>query len=383
MSTPTKVRSRSYRDRRRTENQELGLIEITIRSPEGSTEVMHVFRDTLLDLHKLKYGENGENEITLEKFLTYGSPNPHLFEIDGSGQLAVNLIPFRSMPILFSNVTTLEKGIERKEFLSEAKELFPILRRIFELERSKYNWNSHDYRELCNELNINPDYNRPEFAIRHRHFAEDLIEVLITNSTLDRDTSFHNFLMNVIDYLRIDDGYVERVSRYNLLHELERFTERLGKGLYPDYNLIKDFLDNPPNHYKEDSCLGAIIEVLPCPVHSGHKYIASTSLSDSDRDGFPNNLYREIKGIAVLPESTHPWTSTVVKKLKAKGVMFLTDKELDNYKEREEPYWCWKHGIAGNYSYHDSMLWNLFKPKTPISDRFMAMANAASILHHS
>lgn len=327
---------------------------------------------------------------------------------DGERTVAVKVIPWRCRPILVAvaiTPDTSEKEIARQH---------PALARILEMRR--YHWETAEYRQMCIDLDLDPDEGRPVFRPRYKYLGEELVE-WVASRFGDYEEPWENepedppewaddperprynahtrrlmalsAVCDFVDLLREDV-----IPTPALVDDVRRKFSHFPEGMLPmDAKLravahSEDLLHlgriarregtRPPARHEGGMGSAAEIELLPSRYGTGGTTFVRSDETDGDDDGWPKRWYAHLRGVAVEPSAEalahSSWLEIAVRKLRAQGVLFLPEAQVQEYLDIEGTYWV--HGNGASYcplkrpirepSWGERMMWRLKAPPLPI-----------------
>lgn len=92
---------------------------------------------------------------------------------------------------------------------------------------SSYHWDTPEYRELCIEGGLNPDWRRPQFRAKDEKAAEALM-IMLNSSKSGLLPMTMNFLMDIVDHIRTDPWVTPKSDEergYERAYFVEQYTE--------------------------------------------------------------------------------------------------------------------------------------------------------------
>lgn len=87
---------------------------------------------------------------------------------------------------------------------------------------SDYHWDTPAYRELCQEVGLDPDYHRPMFDPENAEAGEALL-VELNRTNLSPGAA--NMFMDIVDHLRVDPWVWDRKSVETIRHNVRSNAE--------------------------------------------------------------------------------------------------------------------------------------------------------------
>lgn len=327
---------------------------------------------------------------------------------DGERTVAVKVIPWRCLPVLVSMAITAD---------TDAKEIarqHPALARIHEMRG--YHWETAEYRRMCVDLGLDPDEGRPVFRPEYKYLGDELMEWAGSHFG-DSEEPWENEPDDPPEWANdpMRPRYEPHVRRMMALSAVCDFVDLLREDVVPTPALVDDirrkFSHFPEGMLPMDAKLRAVahgedlldigrearrngtqpstrdeggmgsaaaIELLPSRYGTGGTTFVRSDEADGDEDGWPKHWYAHLRGVAVEPSAEalarSSWLEIAVRKLRAQGVLFLPEAQVQEYLDTEGTYWV--HGNGASYcplkrpirepSWGERMMWRLKAPPLPI-----------------
>jgi len=299
----------------------------------------------------------------------YG-PEAQVSDDDGK-TYHVHVAPFRSQTTLRAYYPSTENGFFDQ---SKARSGSKMLERIFSVIEGDYDWNTPAYRQVCTELELDPDFGRPNFKEADRALVADLEQHIDWSGRNNDYMRLNQFIFDLIDLLRTDQ-FPEFHTYVSTKQTLENWTFSLPKTPFKD---AFDRVDR--SRINSSKPIFTSIDFLPS--WGGHGCNASIYLwgrSGCEPDGWDPQLYGHLDGVALTPARLDLATETVVRRLTEQGVFFLSTDEARDYLNNEGAYWAFHHGPsrcpAGfqprTPSVSEKLLWRVKRPETSLYDRYL------------
>lgn len=283
----------------------------------------------------------------------------------------VQVIPFRSQTTLQIFDPTVENGFFN---LSEARGGSDQLDRVFGVIDAAYDWDTPAYREVCQELGLDPDTNRPTYNEHDKSFVTDLEQHITWSGDGGEILRLNELIFDLLDLLRTNKApefYAYMKSKQTLDH----WTFKVSKSVFEDaFNRVE------LHRISSSTPVFTTIDFLPS--WEGRGYSASIdlwSVSGCEQDGWWPQGYGHVRGVALEPTRRDLAIETVVRRLKGQGVVFLSDSDARDYLDQEGAYWAFRQGSwqcpTGLQprlpSVSEKLLWRVTRPATPLYDRHL------------
>ena len=361
------------------------------------------FRHSLDEALQLYYREP-DTDAVLDEFITHSSYLDSVLEASEHGRVArhitdaalgtavIEVLAYHCQPcIVMVHAAPGELGVkfDEEECRHRFAEIDDRVRLFLELDKMpSYGWETPIFRKFCIEFDINPDQGRPTFGPQYQVVGEALVAWAQENHTRygHRDVpqatvTDIKFLVNqIVDLMRNDLSRSPRLSAYALLDDVRRiedFWEPLG---VPYLEEVKAILANPPQGHLEPGGNSEHIEFLPSQFGSGYTATLTSMPNTASGDGWCDDHYGDMGGIAIEPNNGRSWTKVVVDHLRDQGVVFLSGDQIEAYRNGEGVYWEWRHGLRNDIGIMRGTLWEMKKPPTPLSDLASRRHQAAMLL---
>ncbi|QVQ38611.1 hypothetical protein KHQ08_17815 (plasmid) [Pseudochrobactrum algeriensis] len=280
----------------------------------------------------------------------------------------VKVMPYRTQTILH----ILDPGCENGIFdLSKVRGGSTLLNKIFSVIDTAYDWNTPSYRQICQELGLDPDFNRPTYKEADKPLVANL-ERHIKWDAGGEDMRLNELTFDLLDLLRTDQ-YPEFYAFIKSKQSLDHWSFKVSKSVFENaFNRV--------DQYRIRSSQPVFTSIDFLPSWEGRGYSASIdlwSLSTCASDGWVPQKYGHLKGVALKPMRFDLAIETVVRRLKDQGVVFLTDIEARDYLNEEGAYWAFQqrswqcpNGLQPRLpSAAEKLLWRIKHPATPLYDQ--------------
>jgi len=155
--------------------------------------------------------------------------------------------------------------------------------------------------------------------------------------------------------------------------------ETLKTANVPRLDAIEELITTPPSNYVAPGGDFTSIEFLPSSEGPGYRASIISGGYGAAKNGWSAEQYGHLSGVARIPTAVDGWEKVVVESLKANGVVFLSDTEVERYLSGEGRYWRWQSGIS-KVNHGEALIWSISKPATPTSDRAKQRRMAAELL---
>ena len=297
--------------------------------------------------------------------------NPAALVKDDNGKIyEVQVVPFRSQTILQIFDPEQDGGFFN---LSSARGGSTMLDRVFAVMDSSYDWEAPHYRQLCEELELNPDYRRPQFREEHLPLIDEL-EQKIAWGQGGNAMRLNELIFDLIDLLRIDI-FPEFYDYERSKATLESWSFKVPKSLF-----LNAFEQVDVDRISSSKPIFTSVTFLPSWEGTGfNSSISLYGVSDVAQDGWHNQDYGDLTGVALMPSRLDRAMSTVVSRLEQQGVTFLSFDEARAYMDTEGAYWAsiqgWHNCPPDLQPYIPSRTekakWMLKKPPLPLYAAFL------------
>lgn len=260
----------------------------------------------------------------------YGNPAAQVRDDNGK-VYEVQVTPYRSQTFI-QIFDPEQKGAFFD--LSEACENSAMLKRVLAFMHSSYDWEDPNYRQLCEELGLNPDYCRPQFREEHHPLVREL-EQKFSWGQRGNDMRLNELIFDLIDLLRID-VFPEFYAYERSKSTLENWAFKTSKSLF-----MKAFEQVETDRIRSSESIYTSVTFLPS--WEGIGFSSSIDLygvSDCAEDGWHNQGYDHLAGVALMPSRIDRAMSTVISRLEQQGVTFLSFDEARTYMDTEGAYWA-------------------------------------------
>lgn len=353
---------------------ELGLVQVSAWVPqEQRMAVSRVAETARVDVAGLAADyttalvEKSQRELA-ESFIESGNAAIVLFHMnsdDTRKTVGVKLLSWRCLPILVSYPLTPDT------YSDQVAEVNPTLAKILKLQQC--GWETPEYRDLCVELGLDPDYGRPKFLDNYEQLGERLVawvsdhdgrydEVWENESgdagstAQERRKAAVDVVCDFVDLLR-SDGYPTPA----LIDRVREKLRDLPPGLLPFEDTLRkmasgeELLEHgrrlvlkgkrPAPEY-QDGLAASFTTIDFLPSRYGLGYCARLhSSQDGDVDGWSTRDYGDLRGVALDPSpealASSSWLTIVVRHLKEQGVLFMTREQAQTYLDTEALYWVY------------------------------------------
>lgn len=289
---------------------------------------------------------------------------------DDQGKIyRVHISTIGSLPVL----RFLDPQIENGFFdLSPARGASALIDRIFAVMDSGYSWDTPAYRGLCSELELDPDRGRPEYKEADKPLMSELEHHVAWSASGGDYGRLNQLIFDLRDLLRTDrrpEFYTYKRSA----ETLRNWTFKLPKAPFSDAFSRIDL-----HRIGSSKSVHTSIDFLPS--WKGRGYSASINLwstSNCEDDGWEPQSYEHVTGVALEPAHLDLAMETVVRRLTAQGVVFLSASEARAYMDGEGAYWAFRQGSwqcpgglqPPTLTASERMLWRLRRPATPLYDQ--------------
>ncbi len=328
----------------------------------------------------------------LASFLGQASPMA-VFELDCDGvrkAVGLKLMSVASNPVMVRQPLT--GGTEMREL----DKVHPLLMRLDGL--ATYHWDTPAFLDLCEAMGLDPQAARPRFRARFQGLAEELLRWRCT-VRLGADASWESpggkarqAVSMALEMMRADaypgPGYLDRLR--DCWAGMDRgLLPRVGEldGLVNSDELLDTAgLDAGVVRPREMPATG--LTFLPSRHGSGYEATVTGYWGQHEPDGWIAADYGDLRGIAIEPDRDmlwqHAWLRTVVRRLRAQGVLFLTPVEARAYMaSNEAAYWVWRDGgtalshFVRRAAPWQRLLWRVLPPALPRDRELAAQRGAA------
>jgi len=313
-----------------------------------------------------------------------------VFELRRSGvrkALGVKVIPYCVAPLFYAEVLTTDtKPIEFNE-------AFPMLAQA--RSASRYHWDTPLFHELCSEMGLDPDEQRPRYHPAYAKVAGELEHWLggvFTNGAAWDSPSGEakNAVYDLLDLMRADQS-----CNGVMLDRLRQRWVRVDPGQIPRFDML-DKLVNSDNLLELVNLAQGTAKSRPLPtveltlLPSRHGSSCSAIISGywgrHAPDGWPSNDYADLRGIAIEPGREvlweKIWLCTVMQQLSGQGVLFLSTAEAQAYLASDEAvYWAWRRGRVVRRpnvrrpTSLERLRWQLWPPRQPLDQELSNRRN--------
>ncbi|UFN51578.1 hypothetical protein LPC08_25275 (plasmid) [Roseomonas sp. OT10] len=293
--------------------------------------------------------QHGAAADMARSFLAVGGPTV-VFEVrDGAVRQAVaaKVVPYRVKPILA--LQPLTPGTAP----ADLDEAHPLLSRALALSGTGYGWDHPAYREACAAMGLDPDHGRPRYRAPYAALAAEL-EGWAAHafgsgvSAVSPAGEANAVAFDLLDLMRAD-----RLPDPALLDRVRERIVRADPGLMPRFPEMERLANSEDLladgvRYAEAPC--AAVDFLPSRWGSGYSASIYGCTSTREPDGWPEDRYADLCGLAVEPDAEDLWRSawlrTAVRRLREGGVHLLGPREAARYLAGDEAaYWvCWHGG---------------------------------------
>lgn len=283
----------------------------------------------------------------------------------------VKVIPFRSQ----TNLLILDPETENGFFdQSKAHGASALLDKVLAVTGGNYDWDTPAYRQVCSELELDPDAGRPTFKEADKALVTELEQHIDWQGRGNDYMRLNQLIFDLTDLLRTDQ-FSEFHTYVSTKQTLENWTFSLPKAPFKD---AFDRVDR--NRINSSKPVFTSIDFLPS--WGGHGCNASIYLwggSSCESDGWDPQLYGHVDGVALTPAHLDMAMETVVRRLKEQSVFFLSTNEAQDYLNHEGAYWAFHHGSsrcpAGfqprTPSVSEKLRWRIKRPETPFYDQYL------------
>lgn len=289
-------------------------------------------------------------------------------QTEGGKTYHVQVIPFRSQTTLQIFDPTVENGLFN---LSEARGGSDQLDRVFEVMDAAYDWDTPAYRQVCQELGLDPDTNRPMYKEHDKSLVADLEQRIKWGGGGD-DMHLNELIFDLLDLLRTDQA-PEFYAYVKSKQTLDHWSFKVSKSVFEDAFSRVDL-----HRISSSKPVFTAIDFLPS--WEGRGYSASISLwsiADCEQDGWWPQGYGHVSGVALEPTRRDLAIETVVRRLKGQGVVFLSDSEARDYLDQEGAYWAFQQGSwqcpkglqPRSPSASEQLSWRVKRPATPLYEQ--------------
>lgn len=280
----------------------------------------------------------------------------------------VKVMPYRTQTILHILDPDFENGLFD---LSKARGGSVQLDKVFAVIDTAYDWDTPAYRQTCQELGLDPDFNRPTYKEHDKMLVVDL-EQHIKWAAGGEDMRLNELIFDLLDLLRTDQ-FPEFYAFIKSRQTLDHWSFKVPKSEFEDaFNRV--------DQYRIRSSQPVFTSIDFLPSWEGRGYSASIdlwSLSTCASGGWVPQKYGHLKGVALKPMRFDLAIETVVRRLKDQGVVFLSDIEARDYLNEEGAYWTFQqrswqcpNGLQPRSpSAAEKLLWRIKHPATPLYDQ--------------
>jgi hypothetical protein len=130
------------------------------------------------------------------------------------------------------------------------------------------------------------------------------------------------------------------------------------------------------------------IRFLPSVEGTGFHCSIYRNTPPHDEQGWSNELYGQLFGVAIEPEDKSMWAEIVRNRLEKQGVVFLSRIQAQSYIDSEGVYWAWKMNYADTHGlqlrdpkFTERLIWNIFGPPMPVNEKLQKI-KASSLSHN-
>lgn len=290
-------------------------------------------------------------------------------QTEGGKTYHVQVIPFRSQTTLQIFDPVAENGFFN---LSEARGVSDQLDRVFAVMDAAYDWDTAAYREVCQELGLDPDADRPTYKEHDKSVVVDLEQHITWSGDGGEVLRLNDLIFDLLDLLRTDQP-PEFYAYVKSKQTLDNWSLKVSKSVFEDAFSRVDL-----HRISSSKPVFTAIDFLPS--WEGRGYSASISLwsiADCEQDGWWPQGYEHVSGVALEPTRRDLAIETTVRRLKDQGVMFLSDSEARDYLNQEGAYWAFQQGSwqcpkglqPRSPSASEQLLWRIKRPATPLYDQ--------------
>ncbi|MEO9971812.1 MAG: hypothetical protein ABJG15_18600 [Hyphomonadaceae bacterium] len=280
----------------------------------------------------------------------------------------VQVLPYRSRTTLQILDPSVENGLFDQ---SKARGGSFQIDRVFEVMDAAFDWDTPAYRQVCQELGLDPDTNRPTYKEPDKSLVDDLDQRIKWGGDGD-DMRLNELIFDLLDLLRTDQD-PEFYAYVKSKQTLENWSFKVSKSVFEDAFSRVDL-----QRIRSSKPVFTAIDFLPS--WEGRGYSASISLwsiADCEQDGWWPQGYGHVRGVALEPTRRDLASETVVQRLKDQGVVFLSDSEAHDYLDQEGAYWAFQHGSwqcpnglqPRSPSASEQLLWRVTRPATPLYEQ--------------
>lgn len=328
----------------------------------------------------------------LASFLEHANPMA-VFGLDCDGQrkaVGLKLMSQCSNPVFYRQALT-----DRTE-LRELDRVHPVLKRLDGLVT--YHWGSPGFLDLCETLGFDPDAARPRFRARFDGLAQDLLRWSCTVK-LGADTSWaspegqsREAAYKLLAMMRADT-----YPGPGALDDLRRCWNGVDRAILPRFEELDSLVNSDELLDTAGLDAGVVrprtppatsLTFLPSRHGSGCEDTVTGYWGQHEPDGWIAADYGDLRGIAIEPDRDmlwqHAWLRTVVRRLRAQGVLFLTPVEARAYMaSNEAAYWVWRDGgtalshFVRRAAPWQRLLWRVLPPALPRDRELAAQRGAA------
>lgn len=193
-------------------------------------------------------------------------------QTEGGKTYHVQVIPFRSQTTLQIFDPTVENGLFN---LSEARGGSDQLDRVFEVMDAAYDWDTPAYRQVCQELGLDPDTNRPMYKEHDKSLVADLEQRIKWGGGGD-DMHLNELIFDLLDLLRTDQApefYAYVKSKQTLDHWSFKVSKSVFEDAFSRVDLHKSARQNQSSPQSTSCRHGKGGDIVPASVYGASQTV--------------------------------------------------------------------------------------------------------------